>query len=134
MRKIIKIISVLWQLPQIIIGRLYKSEDDELCFTFDGVDFFQTKKMDGISLGDRIFFNPDVPEGLWIIRHEFGHVIQSRILGWLYIPIILIPSFLWYCLINCIEKRFKIPEDKVITLYYKFYTEKWANKLVQKKY
>ena len=94
---------------------------------------YQNLQKKGFPVTGIALFNPNVPEGLWIIRHEFGHVIQSRILGWLYIPIILIPSFLWYCLINCIEKRFKIPEDKVITLYYKFYTEKWANKLVQKK-
>ena len=133
MRKIIKFIIILWQLPQIIIGRLFKSHDDKFCLSFNGVDYYIMDRIEGISLGDRIFLNPNTYEGTKILRHEFGHVIQSRILGWLYVPVILIPSFLWYCLICFIETHFNISNDKIVDIYYRFYPEKWANKLVRKK-
>lgn len=56
------------------------------------------------------------------IKHEYGHFKQSLILGWLYLLVIGLPSFIW-C--RCFDLyRFKNDID-----YYSFYTEKWANKL-----
>ena len=55
-------------------------------------------------------------------RHEYGHCIQSLILGVFYIFVIGIPSLIWA---GCFEKYRK----KHNIEYYSFYTEKWANKL-----
>lgn len=56
------------------------------------------------------------------IKHEYGHFKQSLILGWLYLLVIGLPSFIW-C--NCFDLyRLKNDID-----YSSFYTEKWANKL-----
>ena len=56
------------------------------------------------------------------IKHEYGHFKQSLILGWLYLLVIGLPSFIW-C--NCFDLyRLKNDID-----YSSFYTEKWADKL-----
>ncbi|MDR0751575.1 MAG: hypothetical protein LBF12_03175 [Christensenellaceae bacterium] len=58
--------------------------------------------------------------------HEFGHTIQSLILGPFYLLIIGIPSFVW-----CNSKRF-IELRKTGVSYFSFYTERWANYLGEK--
>ena len=76
------------------------------------------------SLGDYIFALPNSPEeGL---RHELGHSYQSQLLGWLYIPVIVIPSVLHNLYCGIVRKMRYRPN------YYSFYTEKWADKLVEK--
>lgn len=59
-----------------------------------------------------------------LLVHEYGHTIQSLILGPLYLIIIGIPSTLWGFLPYCNIKR----KTKSIS-YFSFYTEKWANAL-----
>lgn len=76
------------------------------------------------SLGDYIFTFPISPEK--IIKHELGHCYQSQLLGWLYIPVIAIPSIL-HNLVHYIAYKLGKEWD-----YYSFYTEKWADKLVEK--
>jgi hypothetical protein len=86
------------------------------------------KKMYGYSLGCYIFAsydrdymvyhygNEDIEERVNIvIAHEVGHSIQSVYLGWLYLPVIGLPSLI----VTGISPR----------LAKKFYTEKWAEKL-----
>ena len=57
-----------------------------------------------------------------LLVHEYGHTIQSLILGPLYLIVIGIPSTLWGFL--CSKKR----RDEQIP-YGAFFTEKWANHL-----
>lgn len=59
--------------------------------------------------------------------HEYGHTIQSLILGPLYLIIIGIPSTLWGFLPDLNKKR---SEEK--QSYFSFFTEKWANCLGEK--
>lgn len=54
--------------------------------------------------------------------HEFGHSVQSLILGPLFLPVMGIPSFLWCNLPVCQKLR----REKGIS-YYVFYPEKSAN-------
>ena len=124
---IVSILLLIWELPQLLLARLVTKKEDRLVHTVDGVQIYKTKRIDGLSLGDRIFINPECYEGTWLVKHEFGHVIQSRILGWLYIPVIVIPSYLWY-LANTLNKR--QPQWLATYNYYQFYTEFWANWLV----
>lgn len=72
-----------------------------------------------LSLGMFIFSN-DI-NNLYIIKHEYGHSIQSLILGPFWLLIIGIPSILWCSL-------FSLRIIKNID-YYSFYSERWANKL-----
>lgn len=52
------------------------------------------------------------------IKHEYGHCIQSRILGPLYLIVIGLPSIMHAWLCRCKNHS-----------YYDFYPEKWADKL-----
>ena len=56
--------------------------------------------------------------------HEYGHAVQSAILGPLFLPIMGIPSFLWCNLPVCRRMR----KEKGIS-YYGFYPESTANRL-----
>lgn len=83
----------------------------------------------GISLGRFIIINGQKDEK-WIAStkvHEYGHYIQSLILGPLYLLIIGLPSIIW-----CNAKRFrKLRENKGVS-YFSFYPERWANYLGEK--
>ncbi len=58
---------------------------------------------------------------LWV--HEYGHTLQSLVLGPLYLPVIGLPSMLWMLLPCC--RKFR--RRKRIS-YYSFYTERWADR------
>ena len=122
-QSIIDMISTFHQLPQLILGWIiaWKKQPKH---KIGKVKIYITE-FEGMSLGNYIFVNPEIPEGTWILRHEFGHTIQSRILGWLYIPLIFIPSLLWWIIINKLGPEY-------YKYYYDFYTEKWAIKLIEK--
>ena len=59
-----------------------------------------------------------------LLVHEYGHTIQSALLGWLYLPVIVLPSVLWFSLPALRRYRKKHRRS-----YYAFYTERWANRL-----
>lgn len=62
-----------------------------------------------------------------LLVHEYGHTIQSLILGPLYLIIMGIPSTIWGFLPSLNKKR----KEKQIS-YFLFFTEKWANYLGEK--
>lgn len=62
-----------------------------------------------------------------LLVHEYGHTIQSLILGPLYLIVIGIPSTLWGFLPYYNKKR----KDEGLS-YFSFFTEKWANTLGEK--
>lgn len=62
-----------------------------------------------------------------LLVHEYGHTIQSMILGPLYLIVMGIPSTLWGFLPSLNRKR----REKQIS-YFSFFTEKWANTLGEK--
>lgn len=70
----------------------------------------------------RFIFVDDVYYKSDIVKHEYGHTIQSKKLLILYLPIIGIPSLLW----NRLFKGYRKRNNKS---YYSFYSESWANKL-----
>ncbi len=62
-----------------------------------------------------------------LLVHEYGHTIQSLILGPLYLIVMGIPSTLWGFLTSLNKKRC---EQKIS--YFTFFTERWANYLGEK--
>lgn len=79
----------------------------------------------GLSLGLFIFTPFEAGKrGERLIVHEYGHTIQSLILGPLYIPLIGIPSFTWAKHRHYIKKR----ELRGLS-YSHYWTEKWADRL-----
>ena len=111
----------IWQLPQNLIGLLliliYKGNDDNT----NGIIVRRSLNMrGGISLGKYIIVNQFARDNT--VYHELGHCRQSMYLGWLYLIVIGIPSIVWAGLYGSIIKP-------TTNGYYKFYTEKWADKL-----
>lgn len=70
----------------------------------------------------RYIFADDIYYKSKMIRHEYGHTIQSKWLMLLYLPVIGFPSLVW----NRLFKRYRKRRNKS---YYSFYTESWANQL-----
>lgn len=62
-----------------------------------------------------------------ILVHEYGHTVQSVILGALYLPVIALPSLIWCGLPFFARYR----KEKSVS-YYSFYPEKWADYLGEK--
>lgn len=110
----------LWQLPQNIVALFIYPflGKKELIKYENNTWYFKAEKMQGaISLGCFVYLSKTHAKHESTIRHEMGHTVQSRILGWLYLFIIGIPSILWAWLGD---------DDEC---YYSFYPESWANKL-----
>ena len=62
-----------------------------------------------------------------LLIHEYGHTVQSMLLGWLYLPVIFLPSVIWFSV-----PYFKKFRKQKQYSYYRFYTERWANHLGEK--
>ena len=75
----------------------------------------------GVSLGLFLF----VPDGAdeRLLAHEYGHSLQSLLLGPLYLVVIGLPSVLWAGLPALARRRAR----RGIS-YYAFYTERWADR------
>ncbi|MCM1503405.1 MAG: hypothetical protein NC115_12195 [Bacteroidales bacterium] len=127
MKRFLKIIAAillyLWQLPQNLLGLgLLLILRGEARHKLGSIRFYFLNTFPGgITLGEYIIVgtNENVT-----IRHEFGHVRQSRILGPLYLFAVGIPSIVHAWLndgIGCCGRH--------RTGYYHFYTEKWADRL-----
>lgn len=121
-----KIILFLWQLPQNILGLLVilftSSKNVGSCYVIRNPD---NTKWFGVSLGDYIIFG-NYPSNT-SLKHEQGHRKQSVYLGWLYLLVIGLPSFLG----NIFDRLFhkKWTANKRIEWYYNQPWEKWADSL-----
>ena len=109
----------LWQLPQNLVGLLLLFVlKGETRHRIENIRFYFLKSFPGgITLGEYIIVGT---QQQFTVRHEFGHVRQSRMLGWLYLLVIGLPSALWAWLGDMLAPN---------KSYYWFYTEKWADQL-----
>lgn len=124
MKKILKIIVGLllwlWQLPQNIVGLVFLLFicEKTLLKKMGSVKVYISPKMSGgISLGNYIFLNSRYKTNEQTINHERGHCKQSQMLGWFYLIVIGLPSVIHAGI--CKNNN-----------YYHFYTERWADKLM----
>lgn len=130
-----------WGFLQTLLGALlFILHLGDKHFTHHGAIVTQWGNKGSISLGLFLFLTEDPAfyKGLArhgsreevaarLLAHEYGHAVQSLILGPLYLPIIGIPSALWANLPDLRRRR----REKRIS-YYSLYTEKWANRLGEK--
>lgn len=123
----------IWQLPQNLIGLLliwYYKPNRKHIIDNDVEIYFTNNFPGGISLGkysivQTYHYRKDINELLKrdTVRHEaIGHAKQSKMLGPLYLIVIGLPSLIWAGMYGTIIKPTK-------NGYYKFYTERWADKL-----
>lgn len=117
----------IWQLPQNLAGLFmllwYKHE--KVYHRLNGRTFYYTTEMpSGISLGNYIIMNrEDKEDGM---RHEYGHSIDSRRWGWLYLLIIGLPSLLGNIYDRIFHKKWKYSDS--CEWYYNQPWEKSADK------
>lgn len=132
------LLQCTWGAPQSLVGAvmfLFHKRSEHL--NFHGAAATLWERRSSVSLGAFVFASkePYVNERIngeysrkelteRLLVHEYGHTIQSLILGPLYLVVIGLPSLLWAGLPICAKKR----RDKGIS-YYSLYTEKWANSL-----
>lgn len=115
------VLLYLWQIPQNIIGLLFLLfiKGEEKHKLGDIKYYFSWGFPGGITLGKYIIIGTTDEN---TVKHEYGHTIQSKYLGPLYLIVIGIPSLIWATLYGWVIK----PTHNG---YYRFYTEKWADKL-----
>lgn len=124
---LINILGYVWQLPQhllaVVLLLIYRRHIVETRLHNTSIVFICDKFMSaGISLGNFIFLTErSIFYDKNVIAHEYGHSLQSYMLGLLYLLIIGIPS-----LINNLRSRTNADIRK---RYYTLYPEKWADKL-----
>ena len=85
----------------------------------------------GLSLGHFIFISrrdrtPDLRGDDTLLRHEYGHTIQSHMLGWLYLPVVGVPSITQavFCFVSA-----RLGHPGPGYRYYQRYPENWADRL-----
>lgn len=124
-----KVFLFIWQLPQNFLGKLIVF----LTRAIKRGDFYicSSPWFTGVSLGNYIiigsvpYVNFSIDKNL--INHEKGHQKQSLILGWLYLFVVGIPSFIG----NIIDRYFHNEWDdkERDKWYYNQPWERWADKL-----
>lgn len=119
----------IWGLPQTFLGLLeFFKHRKEPHYRYRGCIVTECEKPVNVSLGLFVFVAAEkgsVNNQLHrMLPHEYGHTIQSLILGPLYLPVVGIPSWLWCNMPVCRKLR----SSRKIS-YHSFYTEKWADKL-----
>ena len=126
-----------WGLPQTLLGLvvfLCHRRDEH--FAYHGAIVTRWKGKSSVSLGMFVFITaePYFHDKLKnrfsmqeladrLLVHEYGHTIQSLILGPLYLIAMGIPSTLWGFLPACASIR------RRGVSYFAFFTESWANAL-----
>ena len=124
MKKLIfRLLQWTWGLPQTLLGfilsRLRRDDPREEYHNCVVVRWDQRGSM---SCGMYLFIGKNADSRVYV--HEFGHSVQSAILGPLFLPVMGIPSFLW-CNFPAAKK---LRRDKGVS-YYAFYPESTANRL-----
>lgn len=121
MNKILYVLLWIWQFPQNLAGLVFRIylRGEKIILEQGKVKFYVAPTFSGgVSLGNYVFLSKRSGKREPVYDHEYGHCIQSRILGPLYLLIVGLCSG-----IHCLTYN----PDK--TSYYDFWTERWANKL-----
>lgn len=115
-----------WGFPQTLLGAiLYLCYPNEPRRLYHGCIVTRWDHAGSLGVGMFLFLSPrnyDTESQVQV--HEFGHAVQSAILGPLFLIVMGIPSFLW-CNLPCCRK---LRRSKGIS-YYRFYPESTANYL-----
>lgn len=112
-------IIILWELPQSILALFcYLLYGEKEVKKYKSCYVIKCRKIAGVSLGRFIFLN-DYYDNENIIKHEYGHAIQSLIFGWLYLVVI---GFFSWGNTHIWRSYWYGKKD-----YYSLYPERWAD-------
>lgn len=107
-------------LQSIIGGFLFLLNITKPHFFYNGAVVTRWKMKGSVSLGEFIFLSEKADDT--ILAHEYGHTVQSLMLGPFYLLVIGLPSIVWAGFPPFVSFR-----KKKNYSYYRFYTERWAN-------
>ena len=115
------ILLYLWQLPQNIVGAIMSLIKPVYVEHYDGEKVtFSSAMPSGISLGKYIIVYNGLHRYDWknenTFKHEYGHALQSRMLGWFYLLVIGLPSPMWRDIRVCITMPKERPTQKPLSL------------------
>ena len=119
-----------WGLPQTLIGAaLYRAHRGDEQFEYRGAKATLWDRDSGLSMGRYIFVprRADHAAGRFLLEHEYGHTLQSVILGPFYLILVGAPSILWHRLPYFRKKRMRTGKS-----YYSAPFEKTANTLASR--
>lgn len=130
------IIDWVWQLPQNLLGLCWKyitknritsviNNEDIKCVR--AVCYLLKRYSGAVTLGKYMFVSERFTNIESVVRHECGHVVQSRMLGPLYLLVIGLPSILHAWMNGYLGCCKSSPDG-----YYHFYTERWANRIMDR--
>lgn len=115
----------IWEIIQNLIGWIeLKYHNRKIDHRFKNSYIIYIDYFDSHVLGKYIFINPKTDDTI-ILRHEYGHRVQSYLLGPFYMFLIYLPSYVHYLIFRNSGKDW--------SEYYNFYTESWADYLTKKK-
>lgn len=122
-----RIWQVLWGLPQNVAGAVIYAYLFRSCHhhTYRSAFVTEWPLGAGLSLGMFIFVPRHCPRSL--LAHEYGHTLQSLLLGPLYVVAIVVPSLVWAGTPSL--RRYRSSHGYS---YYRFYCERWANLLAMR--
>ncbi len=124
-RFLFTLIQLTWGLPQTIAGFimfLYWRRRGAVSRVYHGAVVTEWTASGGISLGLFVFVSGKARPDVTV--HEYGHCIQSLMLGPLYLLAVGVPSYLWANLPALRKMRRETGRS-----YYSVYPENWANRL-----
>ena len=117
------IINITWGLPQTLAGAfVFLACARQPHFVHHGAVVTTWKARRGLSLGLFLFLPESADDRLLV--HEYGHSVQSLILGPLYLVVVGIPSMLW-----SMVPAFATRRNKHGISYYSFLPERTASTL-----
>ena len=121
-RFVAKVLLWLWKFPQHLCALVYLNKPfDRSDMVVRHYERHGWSYGGAVTLGEYIFTDRDA--SVDILTHEYGHVVQSRMFGPLYLIVIGLPSMIHAGLHK------SVCGDKP---YSHFCTEKWADKLGRK--
>lgn len=141
-KSIYTLLQWTWGLPQTLIGSaLYLAHRKDKHFNLNGACATVWDKDDGLSLGKFIFLpkqeviksdEPAAEDKIVVSKdmamHEYGHTVQSLILGPAYLLLVGLPSLVWSR-----HPHFKKKRMRTGLSYYAPIFEKTADRLGRKK-
>jgi len=126
-RGLYALVQCTWGFPQTLLGLLlFLRERRRPRSRYRGAVVVRWRSACSLSLGLFVFLSEresGASERRWLL-HEYGHTVQSLLLGPAYLPVIGLPSLIWALWPPLVRRR-----RARGTPYAAFFPERWADRL-----